>query len=153
METFWEVQPIFVFRTSYFVLTMAGQCLRFGRWGVMLTIPGIILVWMIGLIFMPNSCKKEDNISNTFIGTWFLTTNTGFTRIDIKENGYFYFVVIRKNQKSTQYKGIFTEKKNDFTLISFQNDTLLYHKIIAQNEKKITLKSIRDNKIITFMKE
>ena len=132
---------------------MTGQFLRFGKWGVLLTIPGLILVWIIGVIFMPQSCKKDDEISTNLIGTWFLTTNTGFTRIDIKENGYFYFVVITKNQKSTQYKGIFTESKNDFTLISFQNDTLLYHKIIAQNEKKLTLKSIKDNTIITFIKE
>ncbi len=132
---------------------MAGQFLRFGKWGVSLTISGLVIAWIIGAIFMPHSCKKDENISTNFVGTWFLTTNTGFTRIDIKENGYFYLDIVPKNQKSVQYKGFFTERKDSFTLVSIKNDTLLYHTIVAQNKKKLTLKSIKDNKIVTFTKE
>lgn len=131
---------------------MQGKILRFGKWGVYFTIPGVILAWFIGVLFMPKT--TEDKVSSKMEGTWFSTTDSGFKKLEIKNSGYFYFNDVSNNSISFFYKGVITETiKDTLALIAFNNDTLLYHKIIELDKKGVQLKSIKDSAIINFKKE
>lgn len=127
-----------------------------GKERYVLTISGTILViiiaWILGLIFIPKN--KLDNTNKKLEGIWYSTTDSGFIKIEIKSSGYFYFDEVQKNVKSVQHKGVIIETMKDtFTLIAFYNDSLLYHKIVALNNKTLILKSIKDSSQLNFEKE
>jgi hypothetical protein len=119
-----------------------------GKERFMLTITGTIIVliiaWVAGKIFIP---KNNTEVVNS-------TTDSGFKRFQIKSSGYFYFDDVQKNRKLLEYKGVITETiKDTLALIAFNNDTLLYHKVIVLDKRGFQLKSIKDSTIINFKKE
>ncbi len=127
-----------------------------GKERYVLTITGtivvIIIAWIIGLIFMPKN--KAEKANKKLEGIWNSKTDSGFTRMEIKSSGYFYFDEVQKNVKSIQHKGVITKTINDtFTLKAFYNDTLLYHKILTLNKHALMLKSLKDSSLLNFRKE
>ena len=131
---------------------MKGKILRFGKWGVYLTILGIILTWFIAVFLMPKT--NADKVNNKMEGIWITKTDSGFKKLEIKSSGYFYFSDVSQSGKSFVHKGVITEEiKDTIVLISFNNDTLLYHKIIALDKQKIALKNFKDSQEINFKKE
>ena len=127
-----------------------------GKERFMLTITGTIIVlllaWLLGKIFMPKNNTEAANIKME--GIWITKTDSGFKKLEIKSSGYFYFSDVLQSGKSFVHKGVITDKiKDTVVLVSFNNDTLLYHKIIALDKQKITLKSFKDSQEINFKKE
>lgn len=127
-----------------------------GKDRFMLTITGTIIVliiaWVAGKIFMPKNNAEE--VNSKMEGIWFSTTDSGFKRLQIKNNGYFYFNDVSNSGKSSLHKGVITETiKDTLALIAFNNDTLLFHKIIALNKQGFQLKSIKNSTVINFKKE
>jgi hypothetical protein len=127
-----------------------------GKERFMLTITGTIIVliiaWVAGKIFIPKN--NTEVVNSKMEGVWFSTTDSGFKRFQIKSSGYFYFDDVQKNRKLLEYKGVITETiKDTLTLIAFNNDTLLYHKVIVLDKRGFQLKSIKDSTIINFKKE
>ncbi len=127
-----------------------------GKERYVLTITGSIIVlfvaWVLGMIFMPKN--NYEKLNNKLEGIWYSTTDSGFKKLEIKNSGYFYFNDVSKNSESFFYKGVITETiKDTLALIAFNNDTLLYHKIIELDKKGVQFKSIKDSTIINFKKE
>ena len=125
-----------------------------GKERFMLTITGIIVLvitgWILGMVFMP---KIKVSNNNRFTGIWHAHTTAGKSILQVKENGYFYFDLIPTNGNAKQYKGMLVDKITDtISLVSFNNDTLLFHKLVAMDDKKITLKSLQDSSTIVFEK-
>jgi hypothetical protein len=127
-----------------------------GKDRFMLTITGtiivIIIAWIAGKIFMPKSNAEE--LNSKMEGIWVATTDSGFKKLEIKSNGYFYFNDVSNSGKSFLHKGIITETiKDTLALVAFNNDTLLYHKIITVGKQGFQLKNIKDSTIINFKKD
>lgn len=127
-----------------------------GKERFMLTITGTIIVliiaWVAGKIFMPKNNAEEGN--SKMEGIWVATTDSGFKKIEIKSSGYFYFKDVSNSGKSFLHKGVITETiKDTLALIAFNNDTLLFHKIIALSKQGFQLKSIKDSIIVNFKKD
>ena len=125
-----------------------------GKERFMLTITGIIVLvitgWILGMVFMP---KIKVSKNNRFTGIWYAHTTAGKRILQVKENGYFYFDLIPINGNGKQYKGMLVDKITDtISFVSFNNDTLLFHKLVAMDDKKITLKSLQDSSTIVFDK-
>jgi hypothetical protein len=125
-----------------------------GKNRFMITLTGTIVLtliaWGIGKIFMP---KIFSNKNHKLEGVWFCKNDSGFKRIEIKSNGYFYFDIVTKKEKTKTYKGVLTEQTTDtLAAISFKNDTLLFDKIVAMSNKKLVLKNLLDSSIINFTK-
>jgi hypothetical protein len=125
-----------------------------GKDRFMITLTGTIVLtivaWGIGKIFMP---KTFSNKKQKLEGVWFCKNDSGYKRMEIKSNGYFYFDIIINKEKVKTYKGFLTEQTIDtLAALSFNNDTLLFHKIVAINKKKIVLKNLLDSSIINFTK-
>lgn len=86
-------------------------------------------------------------------GVWYNKTNTGFSRLQVKDNGYFYFDIVPNNGKPVQYKGLLDANiKDTLPIISFNNDTLLLHRITAMNKQRFTVSSLQDSSTIIFTK-
>ncbi|MGF2414359.1 MAG: hypothetical protein ACQUYJ_18640, partial [Ferruginibacter sp.] len=61
---------------------------------------------------------------------------------------------VSQSGKSFVHKGAITDEiKDTVVLISFNDDTLLYHKIIALDKQGCKLKSIKDSAVINFKKD
>ncbi|MEQ1553650.1 MAG: hypothetical protein ABL929_05700 [Ferruginibacter sp.] len=125
-----------------------------GKDRFMITITGSIIIlliaWLVGKKFMP---KTFANKKHKLEGIWFSKSDTGFVRMDIRSSGYFYFDIVANKEKTHTYKGVLNKQKSDtLEAISFSNDTLLYHKIIEQNNNNLKLKSLQDSSIISFTK-
>jgi hypothetical protein len=125
-----------------------------GKYRFMITFTGLvvltILAWVVGKIFMP---KTNSNYKQMREAVWFYKNESGYTRFQIKSSGYFYFDIVPTKGKSKQYKGVLSQTISDtFIAISFNNDTLLYHKIISNNSNHLILKSIKDTSSINFTK-
>jgi hypothetical protein len=129
-----------------------------GKERLMLTITGTIIVlvaaWILGTLFMPKSSDGED--MNGKVGIWINKNDSGFTRMEIKESGYFYYDQVLHKGKSKFYKGVITSEGPLFDhrllLIPFNADTLLNHTILELAEHQFKLKSIKDNSVIVFTK-
>ena len=138
---------------------MAFQLIKVGKNAAgkerfMLTITGLIVVvitaWILGMVFMPRTSVSK---KNRFTGIWKAHTTIGKTILQVKENGYFYVDLIPINGNAKQYKGMINDTKTDtLELISFKNDSLLFHKIIVLDNKTMTLKSLKDVSILIFKK-
>lgn len=127
-----------------------------GKDRFMLTITGTIIVliiaWGLGKIFMPKN--NAEVVNSKMEGVWFSTTDSGFKRLQIKSSGYFYFDDVAKSGQSFFHRGVITDEiKDTVVLKSFNNDTLLYHKIIAIDKQHLKLKSTKDSSLISFKKE
>ena len=129
-----------------------------GKERLMLTITGSIIVivvaWITGTLFMPK--RDADKEMNNKTGMWIHKSDSGFTRMEIKESGYFYYDQVLHKGKSKFYKGVITTEGPQFynrlLLISFNADTLLDHRILESDEHHLKLKSIKDNSEIVFTK-
>ena len=129
-----------------------------GKERLMLTITGTIIVivvaWITGTLFMPK--RASGNGMNDKAGIWIHKSDSGFTRMEIKESGYFYYNEVLNNGRSAFYKGVIDEKNTSRTdtleLIAFNADTLLNHKILELNEHHFKLKSIKNNSVMLFTK-
>jgi hypothetical protein len=140
-------------QTNQSVMIFIGKNIA-GKDRFMITLTGTIVLtlvaWGIGKIFMP---KTFSNKKHKMEGVWFCKNSSGFKRMEIKSNGYFYFDIVMNKEKTNTYKGVLNDLTTDtLTAISFNNDTLLFHKIVAMNNKKLVLKSILDSSIINFTK-
>jgi hypothetical protein len=125
-----------------------------GKDRFMITLTGTIVLtiiaWTIGKIIMP---KSFSNKKHTLEGVWFCKNDSGFKRMEIKSNGYFYFDVVTNNDKTKTYRGVLTEQTTDtLAAISFNNDTLLFHKIVEINNKNLELKNLMNTSFINFTK-
>lgn len=129
-----------------------------GQERLMLTITGSIIVlvvaWITGTLFMPKS--GSGNGMNHKDGIWINKSDSGFTRMEIKESGYFYYNEVLNNGSSVLHKGVVDEKKSrrsdTFEIHSFNADTLLNHTILELDRHHFKLKSIKDNSVIVFTK-
>ncbi len=129
-----------------------------GQERLMLTITGTIIVivvaWITGTLFMPK--RASGNGMNDKAGVWINKSDSGFTRMEIKESGYFYYNEVLNSGRSAFYKGVIDEKNTRRTdtleLIAFNADTLLNHKILELDRHHFKLKSIKDNSVIVFTK-
>lgn len=129
-----------------------------GQERLMLTITGSIIVlvvaWITGTLFMPKRSAGEDTHGK--VGIWINKSDSGFTRMEIKESGYFYYDQVLHKGKSKFYKGVITTEGPLFDhrllLIPFNADTLLDHKILELDEHQFKLKSIKDNSVLVFTK-
>ncbi|NOT92038.1 hypothetical protein [Ferruginibacter sp.] len=127
-----------------------------GKERFMLTITGTIIVliiaWVAGKIFMPKN--NAEVINSKMEGIWITKTDSSFKKLEIKSSGYFYFSDVSQSGKSFVHKGAITDEiKDTVVLISFNDDTLLYHKIIALDKQGCKLKSIKDSAVINFKKD
>lgn len=125
-----------------------------GKNRFMITITGSIIVlllaWLVGKIFMPKTFSKK---KHKMEGIWFCKYDTGFKRMEIKSSGYFYFDIVVNKGITKSYKGFLTEQISDtIKAISFNNDTLLFHRIVEMNNKNLALKNLQDSSIINFNK-
>lgn len=119
-----------------------------------LTIAGTVIVavvaWGVGKIVMP---KTFSNKEHKLEGIWFCKNDSGYKRMEIKTSGYFYFDIAANTKKTKTHKGVLTQQTTDtLAAISFNNDTLLFHKIVTMSNKKLVLKSLLDSSIINFTK-
>ena len=129
-----------------------------GQERLMLTITGTIIVivvaWITGTLFMPK--RASGNGMNDKAGIWIHKSDSGFTRMEIKKSGYFYYDQVLHKGKSKFYKGVITAEGPLFDhrllLIPFNADTLLNHKILELDRHHFKLKSIKDNSVIVFTK-
>lgn len=122
------------------------------RW--IITIPGLIIIWFIAAILMPKTCNKKDKIKTE--GVWYNKYDSGFTKMEIKSTGYFYYDVFPTQGKSIQYKGMMDtgkEKGDTLLLVSFNADTLLFAKIESVNKNTLAVKNINNNSITTYQKQ
>jgi hypothetical protein len=122
------------------------------RW--IITIPGLVIIWLMAALLMPKSCSKKSAIKT--IGVWFSSTDTGYVRMEIKSSGYFYFNQVAKRGKAFEYKGIFDiakEKNDTILLVSFNADTILFATITSLSNNSLLVKSIYNNSFITFKKQ
>jgi hypothetical protein len=115
------------------------------------TIVLLLLAWLVGKIFMP---KIFSNHKHKLEGIWYCKNDSGFKKMEIKSNGYIYFDLVTNNEKTKTYKGILTNQISDtLAAISFNNDTLLFHKIIKDGRNNLTLKNLQNSSTINFIKE
>lgn len=129
-----------------------------GKERLMLTITGTVIViavaWITGTLFMPKN--SNGNGMNGKAGIWIHKSDSGFTRMEIKESGYFYYNEVLNNGRSALYKGVIYEKNSrsadTFEIRSFNADTLLNHTILELDKHHFKLKSIKDNSVIVFTK-
>ncbi len=127
-----------------------------GKERFMLTITGTIIVlisaWVVGKIFMPKN--NSEFVNSKMKGIWISKTDSGFKKLEIKSSGYFYFSDVLQSGKSFVHRGVFADEiKDTVVLISLNNDTLLYHKMIALEKQGFKLKSLKDSQEINFKKE
>jgi hypothetical protein len=145
------------------ILLLKTQMLKFGKNSagkerLMLTITGSIIVlvvaWITGTLFMPK--RDSGNEMNDKAGIWINKSDSGFTRIEIKESGYFYYDQVLHKGKSKFYKGVITADGPLFDhrllLIPFNADTLLNDTILELDGHHFKLKSIKDNSVMVFTK-